>query len=72
MLREGKEAKVSAIQAGRGLTRRLTEMGFAKGTTVRLLRADFRGPVIVTINGCKYALGRGMAMKIMVEDCLGD
>jgi len=69
MMREGNEGKVSHIDAGRGLTRRLIEMGFIKGTIIRVIRADFRGPVIVAINGGKYALGRGMAMKIMIEDC---
>ena len=68
MMQEGKEGRVSQIKAGRGLTRRLIEMGFIEGALVRVLRADFRGPVMVTVNGSKYALGRGMAMKIMVED----
>ena len=69
MMQEGKEGRVSRIKAGRGLTRRLIEMGFIEGTLVRVLRIDFRGPVIVNVNGSKYALGRGMAMKIMIEDC---
>ncbi|MDO9536807.1 MAG: FeoA family protein [Thermoplasmata archaeon] len=68
-MREGKEGRISHIKAGRGLTRRLIEMGFVEGALVRILRADFRGPVMVIINGSKYALGRGMAMKIMIDDC---
>ena len=55
------------MNAGHGLSRRLIEMGFVEGASVTVLRADRRGPIIVSVNDCKYALGRGMAMKIMVK-----
>ncbi len=68
MMSEGKQGRVTKIKAGRKLTRRLIEMGFVEGALIRIIKADFRGPVMVAVNGSKYALGRGMAMKIMVDD----
>ena len=62
---EGKEAKIFKISAGRGLTRRLIEMGFTQNSTVKILRSD-RGCLIVSLKGCKYALSKGIAMKILV------
>jgi ferrous iron transport protein A len=67
---EGKEGRVSCINAGKGLMRRLIEMGFTENAGVRILRSD-RGNLIVDVNGCKYALSKGMAMKIMVEHAEG-
>ena len=67
MMPEGRDAKISRINAGRGLSRRLIEMGFTENTVVRILRAD-RGCLIVLVNGSRYALSRGIAMKIMVTE----
>ena len=64
----GKECCVVGITAGRGLARRLMDMGFNENVPVRIVRSD-RGAVIVDVNGCKFGIGRGMAMKIMVEEC---
>ena len=68
MLPEGKEGKVTSINAGMGLKRRLVEMGFCENSLVKIHRAD-RGALVVIVNGSKYALGKGMATKIMVTDC---
>jgi ferrous iron transport protein A len=67
MMPEGREAKIARINAGRGLTHRLIEMGFTENTVIKVLRAD-RGCLIVLVNGSRYALSRGIAMKIMVSE----
>lgn len=67
MMPEGKEGRVLRINAGRGLLRRLIEMGFTENALVRVLRSD-RGSLIVAVNGCRYALSKGIAMKIMVTE----
>ena len=66
MIPEGAEAKISKINAGRGLSRRLIEMGFTENTVVKVLRSD-RGCLIVLVNGARYAISKGIAMKIMVS-----
>ena len=68
MMAEGKEGKVVSINAGQGLKRRLVEMGFCEGSLVTVHRSE-RGALVVVVNGTKYALGKGMATKIMVSDC---
>jgi ferrous iron transport protein A len=41
-------------------------MGFTPSSSVRLIGCE-RGNLLVNVNGARYALGKGMAMKIMVE-----
>ena len=66
MLPEGREAVITSVVAGRGLTRRLYEMGFVRGERVKMLRAG-PGPVLVVVKGSRVALGWGVAMKIIVD-----
>ncbi len=65
-LNKGDIGKVKTIDAGRGATRRLYEMGFNTGASVKIVKND-SGPVIVDLNGNKVALGRGLASKIVIE-----
>jgi ferrous iron transport protein A len=63
----GTDLHVIGIKAGHGLTRRLAELGFNEQATVRVIKAQGNGPLIVQLNNSRFALGKGMAMKIMVE-----
>jgi len=67
MLPENNEAKVVEIRGGRGLVRRLSELGFTPGTTVKLLFSNSPGPALVDVRGSRIALGRGLLMKIFVD-----
>lgn len=67
MLPENKEAKIEEIRGGRGLIRRLSDMGFTYGTKVKMLHSSSQGPVLVDIRGSKIALGKGVSMKIYVK-----
>lgn len=55
------------IRGGRGLMRRLIDMGLTFGTKVRVLKSGGPGPTLIEVRGTRLALGRGVAMKIMVE-----
>ncbi len=66
MLRQGDKGKVNAIAAGRGATKRLYELGFNTSAFVKIIKNDV-GPVIVSLNGNKVALGRGLASKIILD-----
>ncbi len=68
-LPEGKEAEVVGVVAGRGLARRLAELGFMRGEKVRVLRSG-PGPVLVLVKNSKIALGWGVAKKILVRDSI--
>ena len=66
MLSEGEQGKIVSIMGGRGLTRRLAELGFNPGTIVKVLRAT-SGPMVVLLRESRIAIGKGVAMKIFVE-----
>jgi len=66
-LSENKQATVVEVVGGRGLVRRLYELGFTPGTKVRVISSSFPGPVLVDVKGARIALGRGVTMKIIVN-----
>ena len=67
MIPEGKTFSISRIKAGRGLARRLMELGFKENTKLTVVRAQHHGPLIVMLNNSRIAMGRGMAMKVMMK-----
>ncbi|MGB9759238.1 MAG: FeoA family protein [Thermoproteota archaeon] len=66
LVERGRTVKIISIDAGMGLARRLMEMGMFVGSTVTVVEQSF-GHVIVEVRGARFALGRGMANKIVVE-----
>ncbi|NMA66362.1 MAG: ferrous iron transport protein A [Clostridiaceae bacterium] len=65
-LKVGQRAIVSSIAGGRMASKRLYEMGFNRGSQVRIIKNDI-GPIIVCLAGSKIALGVGLARKIVVQ-----
>ncbi|RLG60396.1 ferrous iron transport protein A [Candidatus Geothermarchaeota archaeon] len=67
-LKPGEKGIVMAVRGGWGLMRRVAELGLTPGTEVIMIRgAPFRGPVEVLVRGVVVALGRGVAVKILVK-----
>jgi len=66
MASPGEVVRVADVRAGRGLTRRLADMGLLPGTVIRVINSQMRGPVVVEVKGTRLALGHGMAHKILV------
>jgi len=59
---------VIKIDGGAGLARRLEALDVRVGKKIiKLSSMIMRGPIVVKVNGCQVAIGRGMAKKIMVE-----
>ncbi|MHA1627118.1 MAG: FeoA family protein [Candidatus Asgardarchaeia archaeon] len=48
-IREGKQVRVVKINAGRGASRRLTELGIIPGAVLRVVKTQGPGPVIVEV-----------------------
>lgn len=67
MIRPGQKAQIVAVGAGRGLCRRLANMGFYPGTVIEMVSNVGRGQVIVAKGGIRLGLGFGMASKILVK-----
>jgi len=67
MVSPGEVVIVVSISAGRGLTRRLADMGLVPGTTLRVVNSQMPGPIIIDLRGSRLVLGHGIAQKIMVR-----
>ena len=63
----GSTVTVTEIRAGPGMLRRLASIGLYPSSRVEVVCAD-RGSLIVVVAGCRYALSRGMAMKVLVRE----
>ncbi|HIP57790.1 MAG TPA: ferrous iron transport protein A [Archaeoglobus profundus] len=64
--KEGTKGTVVTIVGGRGVLRRLTAMGIIPGKEVEVLM-NRGGAILVSVNGSKFALGRGIAMKVIIN-----
>jgi Fe2+ transport system protein FeoA len=65
-LKEGEEGIIQLVSGGTGLIGRLASLGITSGVRVRIVR-NIGGPLIVTTNGTRIAIGRGQAQKIGVR-----
>lgn len=72
MLPSGGKGRITRVCGGRGLVRRLSDMGFIPGVEVRVVHSHQNpghgGPLVVEVKDSRIALGRGVAMKIMVQE----
>ncbi|MBP8277941.1 MAG: ferrous iron transport protein A [Propionivibrio sp.] len=65
MADEGARVRVVALNGGAGLDRRMTEMGLNVGAEL-VVRQRQGGGLVVMRGETRFALGGGMAHKIMV------
>jgi ferrous iron transport protein A len=63
----GQDVVLTRIVGGRGLVRRLFEMGLRPGSRVIVLNRQPHGPVIVTLGRSRLVLGRGMVDRVFVR-----
>jgi ferrous iron transport protein A len=74
MLPVGAKGKITRIRGGKGLVRRLNDMGFTRDTEVTIVCSHSSpnpgngGPLVVEVKDSRIAFGRGVAMKIMVQE----
>lgn len=68
MAREGSTVKVVDVVGCRNAVRRLHELGIMPGTRLRVVKTMSPGPVIVEVANSRFAIGYGMALKVMVEE----
>jgi ferrous iron transport protein A len=67
MTTPGELVMVSEIRAGRGLQKRLADMGLIPGIQVRVINAQAPGPVLINLRESRIALGQSIAQKIAVK-----
>lgn len=67
-LRDGEKARIALFSGGRGMERRMRDLGLQPGNEIEVVRgtASGRGPVLVAAGSLRVAIGLGMADKILV------
>jgi ferrous iron transport protein A len=65
----GKQVQVSAIKGGNNLMKRLLAMGITEGSALTVIQHG--EGLVVRCQDTRWALGHGMAHKILVTDMQG-
>ncbi|AXV38439.1 MAG: ferrous iron transport protein A [Methanobacteriaceae archaeon] len=67
-VKPGKKVIITEIKGGFGVKNRFESLNIREGKQIQIASsAPFRGPLVLNVDGCKVAIGRGMATKILVE-----
>lgn len=64
----GKKGVILEIETDKRLYNRLVSMGINQGNEFTIVRNNRNGPVIIDIDGSRFAVGRGMSEKILVTE----
>jgi ferrous iron transport protein A len=67
----GARGFVRRILGGRETASRLAALGMTIGAEIEVLQNPGRGPVLVRLRDTRVALGRGVALKVLVEERTG-
>ncbi len=68
-INDRKKVKILKISGGYRIRQHLQCLGIHIGDIVTIKKSSFLGgPVLLEINGCDVALGKGIASKIEVEE----
>ncbi len=67
LLRLGDKAEVVELIPGKHPCARMEDMGLRAGKTVEMLNNEGRGALLIKVDESRLAMGRGMAMKILVR-----
>lgn len=63
---EGERVRVVAVGDGRGMGRKLSDLGLAVGSEVTVVRRDSDGPMVIAREDMRLALGTGIAHRVLV------
>jgi Fe2+ transport system protein FeoA len=67
-LDNGRSGVINHINGGLVFIKRLESLNLRKGKSIcKISAAPFHGPVVLEVDGCQIALGRGMASKVVVD-----
>ena len=62
------ELIVISVNAGLGAKSRLADLGIVPGTIIiKKKAAPFKGPIEIDVKGSSLVIGRGLALKIIVD-----
>ena len=66
-LRPGEAGQIHELAGGRGFVSRLAALGLTPGARIKMVQNFGHGPLIVLVRETRLALGRGEAMKVLVQ-----
>ncbi len=64
----GDSGVIDLIDTGMRLYNRLASMGISDGTEIVVVLNKRNGPVVIDVDGNRFAVGRGMAEKIFFKE----
>ena len=67
MVEPNKEVRLVSIRGGGRMKRRLADLGLNIGMTMKVVRQNGQGPMIIAVKESRLAIGKGMASRIIVE-----
>ena len=67
MVSPGERVRIEALNSGRGMAKKLTEMGLRIGMEVQVINKGNPGPFLIAIGDTRLGIGHGVAHKIMVK-----
>jgi len=68
LVKDGEKVEIiDFVKKGRALFCHLRDIGLFTGKIVEVVSNQGRGPLLLKIDETRIAIGRGMAMKIMVR-----
>src|SRR3990172_3266424 len=71
LINTGEEAEIVKIGPDKNpcnsFCERIEDMGLRAGKIIEMLSNEGRGPILLKVDESRIAIGRGMAMKIMVK-----
>ena len=62
----GQQVLVVGLDAGRKASSRLESLGVIPGVMLTVLSASGQGPLLISLEGSRFMLDRGMANKVLV------
>lgn len=64
---DGKPLRIVALTGGRNMDRKLTDIGLAIGSTIKIVSRHGQGRLVVAREDTRIAMGAGMAHRILVN-----
>ncbi len=65
--KSGQTVKVESIMGGQMMVKKAMDLGLRPGVVLVVVQNAFRGQMVVKIEDLKLGIGRGIAVKIVVE-----
>jgi len=64
----GKKAKIASLEGGIEFQKKIASLNIRIGKEIETIAAQpFAGPIIIKVNNRRVTLGRGLALKVIVE-----